>query len=138
MKKKTLDEAMNRRDLGSKRGHGYKWHLTDERRERVEIMLQNQMTLRAIARHYGISDVTLASALKRAGVNWKEVRNEGLHRLRSRVYGAIYEIDDPEKIVDSGLKFLKQYPIEEDSRDGSEDNARHSVVDEILSDLTKE
>ena len=100
---------------------GKKWNLTPFRRDEVIDMLSKQYSLTLIARHYSISPDVLSQKLVEAEIDYKVIQKDGIRKLKANAYATIAEIEDPEKLVNASLSFLRQY-------DKSDDVAQNDVI----------
>jgi hypothetical protein len=99
---------------------GKDWNLTDKRKEDAIRLLQDQYSITLIARIWGIDDYMLGQKLKKAGINYKEIQNDGIRLLKANMFAEVNKIDEADKKVKLSLDILKQY-------DKSDDVANHTV-----------
>ncbi len=116
--------------------YGTKFNLTDKRERKAISMLKQQYTVEAIALHFGIHADTLSRKLKDAGINPGTIRNTGKLDMRAMVIDSIYSIKDDSKRSDSALRFLNQYPIQDE--DTMTDDTVTKTDTEILDNIRKE
>ena len=124
------------RETHKKKGKGYKWHLTDERREKIISLLKQQHTIKSIAQLYGVKDETISKALKKAGIDWRAVKESGIATLRSTVFASVFQIDDPAEKVRAGMSFLKRYDNEQVDTVERETVSADEIARKIMEELS--
>jgi hypothetical protein len=112
---------------------GKEFNLTEKRLKELHDLLADQHTLVSIAMKWGIHKNTLSEAVKKAGIDWRRIRNGGKMSMRAMLFGSIMSIEDEAKRIEAGLKYLDRYPIEED--EGEETQV--SISDAVSSLLSK-
>ena len=90
-------------------GSGNNWNLTDNRLKETIKRLEQQDTLSAIARGFGVHLDTLSNKLSELGYNHKDIRKDGITSFKRRMMIAVEEIEEVDKMVKLGLDFLKMY-----------------------------
>ncbi len=110
--------------------------ITPNRFESAKEMAMSGHSMVAAAEVCGMKVTTYR---KRLGKLHKVWANEGLKMLRQATMSSVSKIRDDAKRVDAGLKFLNQYPIDEDLEvaksdvDGAVDG--RYIVDKIMDEL---
>ncbi len=115
---------------------GTNFNLTDKRKKTAVAMFKSQHTVSSVAQHFGITYKTLQIHLETHGLDYKAIRANGKVALRSTLFDAILQIKDTNKMVDTGLRYLNQYPIQDEEIQG-----KSNVVpsdSEILDKIRKE
>ncbi len=118
----------------------HKWNITDKRREYIVKQLRKQSTLQLIWSDAFKGEVCydkFTSAVKKAGISWKEENRNGLLGLKKRLFDLTNEQLTEKDAFDATLKFLTRYEkldeVETDTKDKAD--ATIDVRLQILSDL---
>jgi hypothetical protein len=86
-----------------------KWTFTDNRIKQAKKLFASQHSVGYVAASLGVSHTTLLKHLKEHKMTVKELKLEGISKLRANVFEAITRIEQPEKMVKAGLDYLKVY-----------------------------
>ena len=116
-------------------GSGTNWNLTTERIKYVQKQLHAQSSLTLIASHLGVSLSVLSAKLVEAGIDWKQVKRDGLHDLRKRMYSLIGSQTTEKDEFDAGMKYLARYEKLESDEGTTETTSKVDVRLQILQDL---
>jgi len=100
---------------------GKEWNLTDKRKEEAIRLLKGQYNINLLAAHFNICRDTLWKKLKKAGINAKELQQDGIRVLRADLYSDLANIEDVKDRAKLTLDTLKHY-------DKSDDVAKDEVT----------
>jgi len=114
---------------------GKKWSLTDARKKKIIGLLRKQYTLEAIAESESITAHTLGGKLADAGLNIREIQNDGRKMLRTHLFNSIFNISKDSEKVRVGLEYLTKYPIADEETIDNSDNREIDIKIEILKEL---
>ena len=121
----------------SKIGKGTAFNLTEKRLRESLTMLNQQHTTTSIALHFGIDRNTLHDKFKEAGLDVHAIRNKGRLSMKAMLYGTVMAIPDEHKRADAALKFLSQYPADEDDVDLVDDESSGSKLEKAIAKVSE-